>query len=248
MLVVHQPHFLPWLGYFSKLAWADTFVVLDNVKYRRLYFQNRTLIKQNTGTARWFTVPVHATNEATIADVLIASDTWRQHFVKIIQQCYGRTPFFRAAREPLFDAACRPSSRLLTVNMALLNAVLALFQWSHIEIIMASQLSLSPDGSTDRLFEIAMQLDASHVIYGEGGSVMHHPPSAFRRHDIVPLFQTFAANHPVYRQRFGKFVSRLSVIDALFNIGPAETERLIRLAWHPSLPSSTGPERTERDV
>jgi hypothetical protein len=35
IVAVHQPNFLPWLGYFDKLARADTLVLLDNVAMRR---------------------------------------------------------------------------------------------------------------------------------------------------------------------------------------------------------------------
>ena len=42
---VHQPQYLPWLGYFDKIAKSDVFVFLDNVQYKRREFQNRNKIR-----------------------------------------------------------------------------------------------------------------------------------------------------------------------------------------------------------
>jgi hypothetical protein len=42
--VIHQAYFLPWLGYFSKLAFADTFIVLDDVFFRKRFHHDRTEI------------------------------------------------------------------------------------------------------------------------------------------------------------------------------------------------------------
>ena len=35
IVAIHQPNFLPWLGYFDKLARADVFVLLDSVQFPR---------------------------------------------------------------------------------------------------------------------------------------------------------------------------------------------------------------------
>ena len=37
------------MGFFQKIAEADIFVVLDNVNYRKNYFQNRNKIKLKNG-------------------------------------------------------------------------------------------------------------------------------------------------------------------------------------------------------
>ena len=56
-VAIHQPHFLPWLGYLHRMAQADLFVLLDHVQFERRNYQNRTMIRMN-GEARWLTVPV----------------------------------------------------------------------------------------------------------------------------------------------------------------------------------------------
>ena len=54
---IHQPHFLPWLGYLHRMACADVFVLLDHVQFERRNYQNRTMIRLD-GEPRWLTVPV----------------------------------------------------------------------------------------------------------------------------------------------------------------------------------------------
>ncbi|MBI3637246.1 MAG: WbqC family protein, partial [Candidatus Rokubacteria bacterium] len=44
-VAIHQPHYLPWLGYLAKWAAADVFIVLDTVQYEKNGWQNRNRIK-----------------------------------------------------------------------------------------------------------------------------------------------------------------------------------------------------------
>src|SRR5688500_20123986 len=62
IVVIHQPHFLPWLGYLHRMAQADVFVLLDHVQFERRNYQNRTMIRMND-EARWLTVPVMQRSE-----------------------------------------------------------------------------------------------------------------------------------------------------------------------------------------
>ena len=34
-IAIHQPNYLPWLGYFAKIFAADVFVFLDDVQYSK---------------------------------------------------------------------------------------------------------------------------------------------------------------------------------------------------------------------
>src|SRR5258708_12748915 len=57
LVAIHQPTFMPWLGYFDRMARADLFVLLDHVQFERRNYQNRALIRLED-EARWLTVPV----------------------------------------------------------------------------------------------------------------------------------------------------------------------------------------------
>jgi len=57
-VAIHQPNFLPWLGYFDKIARCDTFIALDDVQLVRgkSYTCRAKILSQ--GNELWLTVPV----------------------------------------------------------------------------------------------------------------------------------------------------------------------------------------------
>ena len=95
-LAVHQPHYLPWLGYLAKWAAADVFVFLDTVQYTKNGWQNRNRIKTADGLA-WLTIPVcvkgHTSLGTAIKDVPIDRvKPWRVKHLRSIEQSYARAP------------------------------------------------------------------------------------------------------------------------------------------------------------
>jgi hypothetical protein len=57
LVAIHQPHYIPWLGYLDRMVKADVFIVLDHVQFERRNYQNRTMIRLED-EAKWLTVPV----------------------------------------------------------------------------------------------------------------------------------------------------------------------------------------------
>ena len=56
-VVIHQPQFFPYPGFFHKLSLADKYVVLDNTQYDKR-FTNRNQISED-GKPLWITVPIN---------------------------------------------------------------------------------------------------------------------------------------------------------------------------------------------
>src|SRR6202040_3775048 len=96
ILSIHQPAYLPWLGYFDRIARSDKFVYLDNVQFERNSFINRNRIKTPHGPI-WLTIPVRLKEHfnRTIADIEIdAQQDWKRKHLRSIEQNYRRAPDF----------------------------------------------------------------------------------------------------------------------------------------------------------
>src|SRR5947209_18898528 len=97
-VAIHQPHYLPWLGYVAKWAAADLFVFLDTVQYEKNGWQNRNRIKTAEG-ARWLTVPVRAHLGTRVAAVSIDVDRpWAKRNRRAIASAYGEAPYRASQR------------------------------------------------------------------------------------------------------------------------------------------------------
>ena len=79
------------MGFFQKVSSADHFIVLDNVKFRKNYFQNRNKIRNRSGQDEWITVPVESDSDSkAINEVRTARDpSWRRKVLKKIQENLG---------------------------------------------------------------------------------------------------------------------------------------------------------------
>jgi hypothetical protein len=96
ILSIHQPAYLPWLGYFDRIARSDKFVYLDNVQFERNSFINRNRIKTPHGPI-WLTIPVRLKEHfnKTIADIEIdARQNWKRKHLWSIEQNYRHAPDF----------------------------------------------------------------------------------------------------------------------------------------------------------
>jgi hypothetical protein len=90
---IHQPQYMPWLGYFDKIDKADIFIFLDDVQFKKNEWQNRNKIRTAQGW-QWLTVPILHEFGQKIADVHIDNKRkWRHTHLRSIQLNYGKYLF-----------------------------------------------------------------------------------------------------------------------------------------------------------
>src|SRR2546428_11865995 len=110
-VAIHQPQYLPWLGYLAKWAAADVFVFLDTVQYEKNGWQNRNRIKTATGP-QWLTVPVRARLGTSIADVTIdTSQPWARRPLRPLELAYRRAAGGARHRDPVRALYAQPLRR-----------------------------------------------------------------------------------------------------------------------------------------
>jgi|TARA_R110001592_G_scaffold11644_1_gene57005 hypothetical protein len=79
VITIHQPEHFPYMGFFQKMKVADVFVVLDNVNYRKNYFQNRNKFLNKNGVEEWFTMQVEkGSTSKHIKDVKVVEGPWKR--------------------------------------------------------------------------------------------------------------------------------------------------------------------------
>lgn len=222
IVAVHQPQYLPWLGYFDKMDRSDVFCYLDNVQYKKNEWQNRNRIKTAKGW-QWLTVPVRYRFPQKICEVKTPAESyWQRKHLQALASNYGKAPYFAAVMEFLQPLYEREWPNLAELNIAITEQ---LRNWLGIrpnKILRASRMNLSPEPN-DRLIDICLAVGADTYLAGAGGA-QYMNLDRFAERGISVVFQDFC--HPVYPQRFGDFVSHLSILDLIFNCGPMSLDRV----------------------
>lgn len=218
---IHQPQTFPWLGYIAKLLQADVFVLLDTVQFKKNEWQNRNKLKTPNGW-QWLTVPVRHQFGQTIAQVEInTTANWRHKHLQTFKTYYARAPYFDAYLPELETLYAREWHFLAPFNIAGIQWILNQLEIDR-KLVIASQLpSISNRQeitADERLVRIVRQMQADTYLSGAGAREYLNQ-ALFPAKDIDLLFQNFV--HPTYAQLHGEFVSHLSVLDLLFNHGPA---------------------------
>ena len=225
-VTIHQPEHLPYLGFFSKCSRADTVVLLDNVAFEKNYFQNRNRIYGSQGY-QWITVPV-VSGTSNISDVLIAPEfhqSVKRKNLERIRQAYSKAPYFREYFPDIEKLYGYEYTHLIDLNCSLLAH---LFRVLGLSCRMAYASRLNVEGSkTDLLVDICQRTQADRYLSGPSGKDYLE----LEKFSMPVAFHEFA--HPEYPQH-GKrrFLPDMSIIDALFNIGPNGIMDLIKDSEH----------------
>lgn len=242
--VIHQPYFLPWLGYFSKLAFADVFVVLDNVNFVKQHYLDRTRIIDMHGQSSWLSLPTGQNLGVPIAGVALHPPDSRTlpNLIETIRVSYSKALCFQQEWPPLFKAlysAFEPEpAMLLDVDLALIQAILKRLAIRAPEIVFASSLSSSTD-ATDRIIEICQRSGVTDLVLGGGRSHAVHDFERIEANDIALHSQHYLGVHPTYfqtRRRRADFAAGLSVIDAIFNCGADAVREFVSHTTHVPIP------------
>lgn len=227
ILSVHQPQYIPWLGYFDKIAKSDCFVLLDTVQYKPREFQNRNKIRTKDGWI-WLSVPVVSKGKGRqrIGDLEIDNSfPWQHKHKGSLETWYGKTRFFDEIFPFFENVYNRNWEKLVDLNLHIIEYILKQLD-IRTPIYFESALDIK-NTKTDRIIEICQNLKADTYLSGIGGKE-YLEEEKFSQAGLKLMYQDF--HHPVYQQQFMKdsadFISNLSTIDLLFNEGPKARETL----------------------
>jgi len=167
-VAIHQPQYVPWLGYLDKLDRADVFVLLDTVQFKKHEWQNRNRIRTAQGW-QYLTVPVLHEFPQRLEQVRINNQRdWRRKHRQALETHYGKAPYYEQYAPVVREFLARDWERLALLNEAVL-AVLAGAFGITTPMVKASHYE-TRDEPTGRLVDLCKSVGADCYLAGAGGA------------------------------------------------------------------------------
>ncbi len=225
-VAIHQPNYLPWIGFFQKMALADVFVILDNVQFSRDSYTQRTKIRTKNGWL-WLTIPIEKKFYfQSIKDIPLPEDNnWqKKHWMSIVSN-YSKAKYYNEYEE-FFEKLY--SNNLKNLQVFNEEGILYLIDALDIEIelIKASELELDDLKSTDLIVEIVNKVGGDCYLSGMGGG-NYMDESKFKDNGIQ--LEYFKYKPFEYEQRWDGFEPNMSSIDLLFNVDDGKIKTTINI-------------------
>jgi hypothetical protein len=229
VVAIHQPNFFPWLGYFDKIVRADVFVVLDHVQFpksRPGSWLNRVQLSVG-GRPAWVTMPVVRTYHGLrrIDEMSIDNTSaWRRKLLQLLRSSYGRAAAFAEVFPAVSPLVENGTDSFVDYNLSAITTLCERLGIGTGHLVRSSTLAVEGQ-ATDLLVGLVRHVGGTVYLAG-GGAGGYQDDTLFHGAGLDVEYQRF--QHPVYPQRGAvDFVPGLSILDALFNCGFANTSALL---------------------
>jgi len=218
---VHQPNYLPYLGFFEKANKSDVFILYDTTQFKKNDWQNRNKICTPNGWD-WITIPVVHDFGLAIKDTKINTPSksliknWRA-----LQTTYGRAPHFKKYSDQLEEIYSAGFEIISQLSRTLIIAI-AGFLGLKTKFINSSEFQVIDSKSTQALIDLTKLSGADTYLAGAEG-INYMDMDLWKLSGLNIKFQKFI--HPAYKQFNNPvFQSHMCILDLLFNFGDDSLE------------------------
>lgn len=207
---IHQPTFMPWLGFVEKIYKSDVFIVFDTSTVRKNSVINRNKIKTSGGEI-WLTVPIHSGLKTPVMDMKIDNlQNWKEKHLKSLFFNYKKARNFNKIYPILEKIYKKNWENLVDFNLEIIKLILKEMGIKR-EIFLVSELNVRGE-KNDILIDM-LEKTKANAYYAGQGSRGYLDEKKFEAAGIEVIWQNF--KHPSYKQLWGEFTPNLSVIDYL---------------------------------
>lgn len=221
---IHQPNFIPWIGYFYKICCSDVFVLLDTAQFEKNSVADRNVVKGNNAAVQ-IKLPVkclHHTDSYNDVAVRI-TDYWIDKTLKTLEYNYKKAKYFEEIYEDIRKWLKRSDLSLSEYNSFI---IIDICKKMHIKTQIRFSHDLDIDSSNiQRIIDICKYFNADIYFSGNGARTYQNEEN-FRKNGITLQYTDFL--HPVYHQLWKGFLPNLSIVDLLFNEGYENSSKIIK--------------------
>lgn len=219
---IHQPNYIPWLGYFYKIDQSDVFVFLDDAQYSNEGMQNFHYIKTSQGPYR-LKIPVISKFGESINKIKTRDELgWKKKHLRTIEMNYKKAKYFEEVFADYSSLLLCEYNDLSQLDISIIKHICKKFG-INTEFTDSSQLNLSSKRE-EKVIDICTSL-SGNVYYSGTGAKAYQDEGNFKNRGIELRYSNFKPFE--YPQLWGDFQSNVSVIDYLMNCG-YDWERVIQ--------------------
>src|SRR5688500_15716933 len=218
-VVILQPSYIPWRGYFDQMRQADLFIFYDDVQYDKHGWRNRNQIKTHQGK-QWLTIPVHSrgvTNGTPIRDVRIDwSKPWAKSHLKSLTFAYSKAPYFKEYF-PLLESFYERRDEFLA-DFTIETCIILGHElgFASTRFMRSSELIDIQGQKTDRVIDILKRVGATHYICGASASSYMEP----EKFDLAGItFEYMEYKYPEYSPLYPPYEPYISILYLIFMRG-----------------------------
>jgi hypothetical protein len=229
-LLIIQPSYIPWIGFFSMLNLVHSVIFLDDVQFDKGGWRNRNRVRNLDGPL-WLSVPInqHMLMNKMISEVKIADNNfWRKKHIQSLKLNYPKaSPELLINITEIIENA---SNSLIELNLSLIN-----FISKYLNIEMKSSFSSSYHVNRDqnkRLVELCKSTNSN--IYLSGPAARSYlRVEIFESADIKVNWFEFDEKKE-YPQRGKDFIPYLSILDVILNNSQSIAESYVKSQFNVS--------------
>jgi len=223
---IMQPTYLPWAGYFNLASQVDCFVFLDDVQFEKRSWQSRNRVLNN-GQINWLTVPVKYVSQNQLINTVevVDEENWRKKHIRLLEHGYAKHPYkceMLKVMEILDDCSLTYLQEINISLIRMLSERLGVVPY----FVRASDLMIGGKRS-EHLYRICEKLGCNEYLSPAGSFDYLIEEGIFANGSIKLKFQNYTPGQYV-QPRTKEFVSHLSIIDIVANIGWEAAAEYIR--------------------
>lgn len=211
---IHQPDYIPYIGYFYKIAQSDIFVFLDDAQFSNDNMHHWNRIKTPQGECR-LKIPVDYKFGDNINQVRTKDELkWKEKHLKTIEMNYAKADEFKNIFPKFASILSEEHANLSEMNIEINKWICEGFGIKP-KFMKTSEMDINTQRE-ERVIDICLALQGKTYISGNGARA-YQVDEHFSARGVTLKYTDY---HPVeYKQLWKEFLPNMSIIDYIFNCG-----------------------------
>lgn len=214
IVAIHQPDYIPYLGYFYKMAKSDVFVFLDDCQFSNDNWHHWNRIKTPQGECR-LKIPVQQHLGDLINEVRSKDELkWKEKHLKVLEMNYKKAKHYEEVFSFIKEKFETSYSSIAEMNIAINTDIchkLGFFP----KLYCSSDLPIQTVRE-ERVIDICKLLGGDEYLSGKGAQA-YEVEEHFTEKGLKLTYTDFEVFE--YHQLWGEFLPYMSTLDYLFNCG-----------------------------